>query len=270
MIIDTHTHIYLNKKYLEKDIISWLKNDKIEKIISIGIDLETSKKCIELAKENEGIIYATVWIHPTEVWQYKHDLKGTINQLERLILENLPYIKWIWECGFDFYRIDKDNFETEKQIQEEFFKAQIELAKKYSLPIIIHTRNAKEETLQVLKDMEAKKFVLHCFSEDLDFAFKAIYYSEECMISFSGIVTYKSATEVQKTAANIPLERILVETDCPFLPPQPVRGQENIPNNTKYNLEKVFELRQKNEKKETFKEIEKQVYENSIHFFNLM
>jgi len=88
---------------------------------------------------------------------------------------------------------------------------------------VIHTRDSKEDTLRVLKDMEAKKFVLHCFSEDLDFALKSIYYSDECMISFSGIVTYKSATDVQKVAANIALEKILVETDCPFLPPQPVR-----------------------------------------------
>ena len=109
--------------------------------------------------------------------------------------------------------------------------------------------------------MDAKKFVLHCFSEDLDFALKSIYYSDECMISFSGIVTYKSATDVQKAAANIALEKILVETDCPFLPPQPVRWQENIPNNTKYNLEKVFELRKENGKKETFWEVEKQIYE---------
>lgn len=267
MIIDTHTHIYLNKKISQSEIISWLKNDQIEKMISIWVDLETSKKSIELARENQWLIYATVWIHPTDVWPYKHDLKWTINQLERLILENLAYVKWIWECGFDFHWIDKDNFEAEKQIQEDFFRAQIELAKKYSLPIVIHTRDSKEDTLRVLKDMEAKKFVLHCFSEDLDFALKSIYYSDECMISFSWIVTYKSAIDVQKAAANIALEKILVETDCPFLPPQPVRWQENIPNNTKYNLEKVFELRKENGKKETFWEVEKQIYENSRKFF---
>lgn len=270
MIIDTHTHIYLNKKSPHPDIISGLKNDNIDKIISIWIDLETSQTCIDLARNNPKIVYATVGIHPTDVWQYKHDVKGTINQLERLILENMDYVKWIWECWFDFHWIDKENIEAEKQVQEEFFRAQIELAKKYSLPIIIHTRKANEDTLRVLKDMEAKKFVLHCFSEDLDFALKAIYYSEECKISFSWIVTYKSATEVQKTAANIPLDRILVETDCPFLPPQPVRWQENIPNNTKYNLEKVFSLREENGKNETFEQVEKQIYENSIIFFNLV
>lgn len=269
MIIDTHTHIFLNKKKSENDIISGLKNDWIDKIISIWTDLKNSQKSIDLARENPWIIYATVWIHPTDIWQYKNDLRGTINKLENMLLENIAYIKWIWECWFDFHWIDKDNFEKEKVLQEKFFKAQIKLALKYSLPIIVHTRDAKEDTLRILQEMECKKFVLHCFSEDLDFALRALYYSSECMISFSGIVTYKSAPEVQKTAANIALDKILIETDCPFLSPQTVRGQENIPNNTKYNLEKVFELRKENRKKETFLEVQKQIYQNSLDFFNI-
>lgn len=267
MIIDTHTHIYLNKEHLEKDIIEGLKKDGIDTIISIGTDLENSLKSIELSKENPWIIYATIWIHPTDIGAYKDDLRGTMNKLENMLLENISYVKWIWECGFDFHWIDKNNFEEEKSLQEEFFKAQIGLAKKYSLPIVVHTRDAKEDTLRVLQETGCKKFVLHCFSEDLDFALRALYYSSECMISFSGIVTYKSAPNVQKTAANIPLDKILVETDCPFLSPQPLRWQENIPNNTKYNLEKVFTLRQENGKKETFLEVEKQLYENAKRFF---
>lgn len=267
MIIDTHTHIFLNKQNLESDIISGLKKDWIDKIISIWTDLDNSLKCIELSKENQGTIYATIWIHPTDIWQYKDDLRWAINKLENMLLENMQYVKWIWECWFDYHWIDKNNFEEEKAHQEEFFKAQIRLAQKYSLPIIVHTRDAKEDTLRVLKELNFKKFILHCFSEDLDFALRALYYSHECMISFSGIVTYKSAPNVQKTAANIPLNRILVETDCPFLPPQLVRWQENIPNYSRYNLEKVFELRKENWKKESFEEVENKIYENSKKFF---
>ncbi len=267
MIIDTHTHIFLNKQNLEVDIIDGLKKDWIDKIISIWTDLDNSLKCIELSRENPRIIYATIWIHPTDIWQYKDDLRWAINKLENMLLENMAYVKWIWECWFDYHWIDKNNFEEEKARQEDFFRAQIELAKKYSLPIIVHTRDAKEDTLRVIKETWCKKFVLHCYSEDLDFALRALYYSDECMISFSGIVTYKSAPNVQKTAANIPLEKILVETDCPFLSPQPVRWQENIPNYTRFNLEKVFELRKENGKKESFEEVEKQIYENSTKFF---
>jgi len=115
--------------------------------------------------------------------------------------------------------------------------------------------------------MNAKKFILHCFSEDLDFAYKSIYYSDECKISFSWIVTYNSAPNVQITARNLPLNRILVETDCPFLPPAEVRNTENIPNNTKYNLKKVFELRLNNWKKESWEDFEKQIYKNSLEIF---
>lgn len=269
MIIDTHTHIYLNTKQSETDIITNLKNDNISTIISIGVDIKTSQKSIDMAIQNPWIIYATVGIHPCDIDSYKDNIQQTMNTLEKLILDNSQYIKWIWECWFDFHSTDQNKKEEVKQIQEEFFKAQILLALKYNLPIIIHTRDAKEDTLRVLQEMQAKKFILHCFSEDLDFAYKALYYSNECKISFSGIVTYKSATNVQNTAANIPINRILIETDCPFLSPQEVRWTENIPNNTKYNLKKVFELRQINGKKETWEQFEKQIFENSKEIYQI-
>lgn len=269
MIIDTHTHIYLNEKLSEEDIVNWLKNDWIDKIISIWIDLETSQKSIDYAKKYPWIIYPTIWIHPSDVMQYKDDIEWTLNKLEKMLIDNLSIVKWIWECWFDFFRIDHNNFDEEKETQEKFFMWQIKLAMKYSLPIIVHTRNAKELTLKTLQDLKAKKFVLHCFSEDLDFAYKAIYYSEECKISFSWIVTYKSAINVQKTAANIPLSKILIETDCPFLAPQRVRWTENFPNNTKYILEKICELRKENDKKETPEEIENEIYKNSLEFFSI-
>lgn len=269
MIIDTHTHIYLNKKQTEKDIIDWLKNDSISNIISIWIDIPTSEKSVKLATENPWIVYATVWIHPTDIWDYKNNLEETIEKLEKLIIENKEFIKWIWECWFDFHYTKEEDLKEESYHQERFFKAQILLAQKYNLPIIIHSRDSKFDTLRVLKEMNMKKFILHCYSEDLDFAYKAIYYSEECMISFSWIVTYKSAQTIQNTASNIPLDRILVETDCPFLSPQEVRWSENIPNNTKYNLLKVFQLRQANWKNETWEEFEKQVFENSKKIFNI-
>lgn len=269
MIIDTHTHIYLNKEKTPEQIIADLKNDEIEHIISIGIDIESSKKSITLARKNPWVIFATVWIHPTDVKQYENEIDETIEKLEEMIIKNKNVIRGIGECGFDFHWIDKNNFEAEKALQEKFFRAQIVLAKKYNLPIIIHSRDSKEDVLRVLKECDAKKFILHCYSEDLDFAYKAIYYSEECKISFSWIVTYKSAPNIQNTAANIPLERILVETDCPFLSPQDVRGTENIPNNTKYNLKKVFDLRQANGKKETWEQFEKQIFQNSKDIFNI-
>lgn len=269
MLIDTHTHIYLNKKNSEEHIISGLSDDWVSHIISIWIDLETSKKSIDLAKNNPWIIYATVWIHPTDIWKYDWKLEETIAELEKMIIENREIVKWVWECWFDFHYLDKENISLSAKKQEDFFRAQIILAKKYDLPIIIHSRDSKFDTLRVLQELDAKKFILHCYSEDLDFAYKAIYFSPECKISFSWIVTYKSAPTIQNTAANIPLDRILVETDCPFLSPQEVRWTENIPNNSKYNLRKIFELRQENWKKETWEQFEKQVFQNSKDIFKI-
>lgn len=269
MLIDTHTHIYLNQKYSEENIISGLNNDLLKHIVSIWVDLETSKKSIDLALKNPWIIYATVWIHPSDIWKYDWKLKETIDELEKMIIENINIVKWVWECWFDYHYLDKENISESAKKQEDFFKAQIALAKKYNLPLIIHSRDSKFDTLRVLQELEAKKFILHCYSEDLDFAYKAIYFSPECKISFSGIVTYKSAKAIQNTAANIPLDRILVETDCPFLSPQEVRWTENIPNNVKYNLKKVFDLRQENWKNETWEQFEAQIFKNSKEIFNI-
>lgn len=269
MIIDTHTHIYLNKNQSIDEIISKLGESNISKIISIGIDLESSITSIQLARQYPWIVYASVGIHPCDVGKYKNSYKETMNQLEHLVLENLPYVKAIGECGFDYHRIDKENFSEEQKLQKQFFEWQLALAKKFLLPVVIHTREAKDDTLASIKNIWVKKFILHCFSEDLDFAYKSLYYSDECYISFSGIVTYKSAKSVQNVAANIPTDKILIETDCPFLAPQAVRGTENIPNNATYNLQHVFDLRKENGKKENFEEFKQQVYQNSLKVFQL-
>lgn len=269
MLIDTHSHIYLNKTKSIDEIISWLKFDNISKIICIWIDIETSIKAIEIAKKYPWIVYATIWIHPTEIEQYFTKEKETLNILENLLIENIKYIVWIWETWFDFHWSEKQDYEKVFINQKIFFEKQIFLAKRYSLPLIIHSRDAKEEVLSILKENEFKNFIFHCFVEDLNYAYKAIYFSQECKISFSWIVTYKSAKELQKVASNIPLDKIIIETDCPYLAPQEVRWSENYPNNLKYILKKIYELRTENWKNESFEEIEKTIYENSLKIFGI-
>jgi len=266
MLYDTHAHINLWKLPLrEKEIIKNLKDSWVKLLNNIWTDLETSKDSINLAKKYD-FIYASVWVHPTEIKKYD-DIDGTIKKLEEMILENRDLIIWVWETWLDYYWIDKNNFDKEKKLQEKWFKAQINLAKKYELPIIIHNRDAKYDTLRILKETDMKKFVLHCFSENLDFAYKALYFSDECIISFSWIVTYKNAKNIAMTAANIDLSKIMIETDCPYLAPQKLRGEENQPANVKYVLDKIFELRQENDKNENYEEVEKQIFQNSLEFF---
>ncbi len=116
-----------------------------------------------------------------------------------------------------------------------------------------------------MKENHINRCVMHCFSEDIDFAQELLEFSDEIYFSFSGILTYKSAQKIQETAKNISLHRILIETDAPFLAPQAVRGTVNEPANTRYTLDKLIELRS-----ESAQEIEKQVYENSLRFYGLV
>ena len=148
--------------------------------------------------------------------------------------------------------------------QKYWWLAQWELARKYDLPLVIHTRDARNATLEYMIQNHIDRCVMHCFSEDLDFAQKLLDFSDEIYFSFSGILTYKKSEAIQEVARSISLDRILVETDAPFLSPQAVRGTVNEPANTRYTLEKLIELRT-----ESPEEIEKQVYENSLRFYNL-
>lgn len=148
--------------------------------------------------------------------------------------------------------------------QKIWWLAQWKLAQKYSLPLIIHTRDARETTLEFMQENNINRCVMHCFSEDAEFAQELIDFSDEIYFSFSGILTYKKSDKIQEAAKNIPLNRILVETDSPFLAPQVVRGTVNEPANTRYTLDKLIELRT-----ESPADIESQVYENSLRFYQL-
>lgn len=263
MIFDTHAHIFswelagkedeTVKKYLQ----AWVKY-----ICCIWYDLDSIESTIHLAKNHESI-HAVIGIHPCDANKnYGWIQDKIIWLLEDTIIENPNLIRGIWETWFDYYWIDKDRFQEEQQIQEDFFKAQIALAKKFNFPVIIHNRDAKEDTLRVLKETDMKNFLLHCFAEDLDFANRCIDFSEDCKISFSWIITYNNAKDVQNTATNIPLKNIIIETDSPYLAPVPYRWKTNEPAYITHVLDKLIELR--SEKPE---EVIKTVFENSLDIY---
>ena len=270
MLYDTHCHPNLAKnKDWEKIINNFLEENPEGFLNIIWTDLEKSKNVVKLSKKFERI-FSSIWIHPCDV--YGLNVENTINSLEKILIkENSPIIPFlkgdennkivaIWEIGLDYYW-EKDK----KEEQKKFFIAQIKLAKKYNLPIIIHNRDSKDDVLKILKQMNFKNFIFHCFSENLEYAQKLLDFSPECKISFSGIVTFKNAQEIQETAKKIPLKNILVETDSPYLTPTPFRWkQENEPSFTKYVLEKIIELRN-----EDSKEIKKQIFENSLEVFRI-
>jgi len=139
-----------------------------------------------------------------------------------------------------------------------------ELALKYNLPVVIHTREAREDTLRYIQESGIRKAIIHCFSEDYVFAEKLMKYSNEIVFSFSGIVTYKKSLAIQEAAKLLPLSKILIETDAPFLSPQAVRGTINEPANVRYMLEAIQNLRPENSL-----EIEKVIFENSLRTYDI-
>ena len=259
--IDTHCHLYLNSKKEEIEIVESFKKSWWKYMICIWIDIETSIKAVELSKKYD-FIFATIWIHPSDSIKYIWSLEQNIKTLENLYNKNKENIVWIWECWLDYYRTDKDDIETIEN-QKDFFKAQINLAHKLNLPVIIHNRESRYDVFEIIKETKLKKFILHCFSEDLDYANELLKYSPECKISFSWIVTFSSAKAIQETAKNIPLKNIIIETDSPFLTPVPYRWkEENEPSYTLHVLEKIIELRNEEEKL-----IENTILENSMQIF---
>ncbi len=267
-MIDSHCHPYLFKNNIKKILLSF-KSKWWEYLVSIAVDIESSKKSISIAKSYD-FIYSTIWIQPNDTIKYNKDIDWAINKLEDLYIKNKENIVWIWECWLDYYWIkslinDKLNEKDIKSIQKDFFKKQILLAKKYNLPVIIHNRNAKEDTFKILKEINYKNFIFHCYSEDLNFAKKLLDFNPKAIISFSWIVTFQNAKEIQEVAKNIPLQNIIIETDAPFLTPVPFRWkQENKPELVKYILEKIIKLRE-----EKTQDIENKILKNTKKIFHL-
>ncbi|MDD3302057.1 MAG: TatD family hydrolase [Candidatus Gracilibacteria bacterium] len=277
MFFDTHCHTYLTKSKSENELLNEIKVKGNLKITNIGVDLDTSKHIISLLKEYD-FMYGSIGIQPLDIIKYI-DLDFVIGELEEL--SKNKKIVAIGECGLDYYWLEKDISELlEKDTtnsksfddllndgkinQQNWFTNQVLLAKKLNLPLIIHNRGAREDIFEILKNYDFKNFVMHCYSEDYDFAMKLINFSPDCKISFSGIVTFKNAKEVQETASKIPLKNILIETDAPYLAPVPFRGKENFPFLVENVFEKICELRSENREK-----ILEQIYENSLNFFNI-
>lgn len=282
MIFDTHSHCYWHS--LEpriEDIVMNMQKNLVIQSTQIGCDIDTSTQAITLAKRFPWVFYATVGFHPEssqDNYEWRDKKTNTIEVFEKLIQDNRDVVVAVGECGFDYHyldgtdggniAIDKGNLSSKavEQIENQkyWWLTQWQLAKRYNLPLVIHTRDARDETLSFMREHDIDRCVMHCFSEDWYFARELLEFSDEIYFSFSGILTYKKSEKIQEAAKHIPLDRILVETDAPFLAPQPVRGQVNEPSYTRYNLEKLAELRWVR-----VEDIEDVIYENSLRFYGI-
>lgn len=253
-MIDSHCHLNFSQF---KDIQSKLVSDALEAgvhtIINIGVDLETSEASIALAEKFDSI-YATVGYHP-------HDSKKFNDKIFQKLKEyaSHPRVVAIGEIGLDFYR---DN--SPRDIQQKVFRQQIELAIDCKLPIVIHTREAFKETIKIVNEYASDLVggVFHCFPGNIDEAYEI--FEIDFFISVGGILTFKNST-MSQVAEEVSLNRIIVETDAPYLAPTPYRGKTNQPMYVKHVYEKLAEL-----KNLPFKQVEKITDRNCQKLFKLV
>lgn len=250
---DTHAH-YNDEKFSvdREEIIKSAYKENITKIVNVGYSIQGSREAIEIADKHD-FIYATVGIHPSEITK---DIENDINEIEKLAKSNK--VVAIGEIGIDYYW-NKENKEEQKQ----GFIKQIELANKLNLPIVIHSREAISDTLEIVKQVECnKKGIFHCCPLNADLVKQALklgYY-----ISFAGPITFKNSKNAEETLKLVPIEKMLIETDCPYLAPEPLRGTRNNSINVKYVAEKIALV-----KEISIEQVAKITYENAKKIYNI-
>jgi TatD DNase family protein len=232
MFIDSHCHLNFPELAGNLDeILSNMRQNDVVAALCVGVNLENLPEILQLAEKYEHI-YASVGVHPD------YELQNEPTQAQLVELAQHPKVVAIGETGLDYFRLKGD-----LQWQRARFRNHIRAAKECGKPLIIHTREAAADTLRIMAEEGADKIggVMHCFTENLEVAQAAMEMG--FYISFSGIVTFKNATIIHEVAKRIPLERILVETDAPYLAPTPHRGKINQPAYVKLVGEHIAGLR---------------------------
>ncbi|MDK0763747.1 TatD family hydrolase [Clostridium perfringens] len=231
-IFDTHAH-YDSDSFDEdrENVIKELKENGVIGVLNCGSDLYGLRKSVELAKEFD-IFYAAVGIHPENADEFNEDVVKEI----KAFVKN-EKVKAIGEIGLDYYWEEN----PPREVQKEVFRAQMKLADELNLPVVIHDRDAHKDTLEIMKEFPNVIGVVHCFSGSVEFAKECIklgYY-----IGFTGVLTFKNAKKLVDVCREIPAERMLVETDCPFMAPVPFRGKRNKSDYIEYIIDKMSEIR---------------------------
>ena len=240
-MIDSHCH--LDHEPLKSDLSNIIKRSKdvgIEKLLTISTSVESFQKIKNIINEDE-IIFGTIGIHPHETENNEISIDYIVKNFE----EN-PKIIGIGETGLDFYY---NNSDKEKQIKS--FKKHIEASIKTNSPLIVHSRNAEDETFEILNKYQGEKLkiLMHCFTGSKNFAEKLLKLN--AFFSASGIITFKNSMDLQETFKILPLEKILIETDSPYLAPVPNRGKKNEPSFLSYTAQKLADIKDVSKKEIT-------------------
>ena len=239
MIFESHAH-YDDERFDSDrvELLSLMPKKNIERIINVGSTLNSSRKSIELAKEYD-FIYAAIGVHPSDISCFDEEENG-LDWLYETAKKEKKVVS-IGEIGFDFYW---DKEEENHRLQKHYFLEQLEIARKLDLPVIIHSRDAAKETFDIMKEAAEKgtKGVIHCFSYSPELAEEYVklgYY-----IGVGGVVTFKNGKKLKEAVRRIPLNRILTETDCPYMAPTPFRGERNDSTFIPYVVQEIAKLKE--------------------------
>ena len=255
-LFDSHAHLDDEKFDEDRDtIIEEIHKSDVEKFVSAGYSLEGSKKAIELSQKYD-FIYATVGISPNDIPQTNEELWKMLEEIENL--GKTKKVVAIGEIGLDYYW-NKEN----KELQKEAFIEQIKIANKLDLPIVIHTREAVMDTLQILKENTVnKKGIFHCCPLNRELVKEAL--KLDFYISFCGPVTFKNSKNAAEIIEMVPNDKMLIETDSPYLSPEPLRGRRNDPRNVEYVAQKIADV-----KGLEIEQIADSTYKNALKIFNI-
>ena len=232
MLFDTHAH--MNDEAFAPDqaeILNNLPSQGIALMLNAGCSLASSLECIAMA-EQYPYIYASVGSHPDAADEVNDDVLEKYRKLCKLH----PKIKAIGEIGLDYHYED-----IPRELQKKAFIAQLELAKELHMPVIVHERDAHEDGMAIIKQFPDVTGVFHCYSGSAEMARQLTDLG--WYIGFTGVLTFKNARKAIETAQSIPLDRIVIETDCPYMSPEPFRGRRNDPSRVRYVAEKLAEIR---------------------------
>lgn len=260
MIFDTHAH-YDDKAFAEdrSKLLLSMQENNVGKIVDVGADMASTKEAVSIAYDYD-FVYAAVGVHPSEVEEMsEHD----IETLRKYVIEDSARtdkkIVAIGEIGLDYHWE-----EPSRVLQKEWFVKQLELAQELEMPVIIHSRDAAEDTYELLSVYvkNGLRGVMHCYSYSVEMAKK--YVDMGLYIGIGGVLTFKNAKKLKEVAAEIPLDKIVLETDCPYMAPEPHRGKRNDSTYIKYVVKVLAEIKGISEE-----EVERVTFENACKLYGI-
>lgn len=250
-LFDSHSH--LNDEKFNEDrekVIKEIYDSGVTHFITAGYSVESSKKAIEIAQKYD-FIYATAGVSPNDIPQTEEELWKSISEIKELLKNNKKNVA-VGEIGLDYY------WNTEnKELQKKAFIEQINMANEFELPIVIHTRDAVMDTIQILKENKVQHTgVFHCCPQNRELIKEAL--NLNFYISFAGPITFKNSKNANEMIELVPMDKLLIETDSPYLAPEPVRGKRNTPANVKFIAQKIADV-----KNISLEEVANITYENA-------